>query len=110
MTPRIVRILEWTSLLVLLPGVITLSMRGSVVDITVRLNRMGRFLELAGLVLIGLGVAFAGMRVVTAFATGRVAQIVEQQKHDHPCSAIYDSALQQECLRSLKAAVESEDR
>jgi hypothetical protein len=57
-------------------GTIRQTVRGSHVDITVRLGRIGRRLWSTIVVFAGIGVLFIAMRIVEAFLTGRAQQIL----------------------------------
>lgn len=107
---RLRNALEWAILLFLVPGVITMVVRGSHVDIRVRLCRAARMLNYTGIGLLLLGLMFCAQRVVTAFTSGRVAQVIEQARQGHPCAAIGDPPAQAECIKAVKDALDSEQR
>jgi len=82
-------------------GRIVTRVRGSHVDVTVKLARGGRMLTLA---IAGLILALAtvvGLNIYTAFATGRVKQILDRNAGAH-CAAIGDPVAAAECLYEQK--------
>jgi hypothetical protein len=106
MSVRLNRFIECIVFFVLLPGVITCAVRGSHVDIRVRLSIAGKLLNYTGIFLLLLGLIFIAERVSAAFTSGRVSQILQQQQDGHPCAAIGNAELQAECIKSAEDAAE----
>ena len=67
--------------LILREGTVTRTARGRRVDITARLRRIGSMLNYTVTALALCGVLFIAIRVITAFTSGRVAQILERLAH-----------------------------